>query len=91
VYVVREGLRFWKFDALDALFERRMTSLAEVEQIVADACHDNAEGKLENDRYRKQLARQGDALLERVGQARKLYQELKRVEETERRLRGSTK
>jgi hypothetical protein len=91
VYVVREGLRFWNFDGLDTLFERRMASLAEVEQIVMAARHDHAEGKLENDRYRKQLALQGDALLERVGQARKRYEELKRVQETERPLRGSTK
>jgi uncharacterized membrane protein len=48
----------------------------------------DAEGKLENDRYRKQLAKQGDALLERVVQARKLYEQLKQVAEAERQARG---
>jgi hypothetical protein len=43
---------------------------------------------LENDRYRKQLAKQGDALLERVAQARQLYDQLKKVAEAERERRG---
>ncbi|MEK7674792.1 MAG: CehA/McbA family metallohydrolase [Verrucomicrobiota bacterium] len=84
VYVVREGFRFWKFEGLEALFEKRLASLAEIEQIVADARRDNTEGKLENNRYRKQLALQGDALLERVSLARSLYEDLKRLAETER-------
>jgi len=90
VYVVREGLRFWRFDALDTLFERRLASLTEIERIIADARSQDAEGKLEKDRYRKQLALQGDALLERVAQARQLYEDLKRVAEAERRVRGQT-
>jgi hypothetical protein len=91
VYVVREGLRFWKFDGLDTQFEKRLASLAEIEQLVADARRQDAEGRLETDRYRKQLTLQGDALLERVVQARALYEELKGVADTERRLRGSAK
>jgi hypothetical protein len=87
VYVVREGLRFWKFDGLDGLFEKRKASLAEIEQIVTDARRDNAEGKLENNRYRKQLALQGDLLLERVAQARKLYDDLQQIAVAERALR----
>jgi len=90
VYVLREGLRFWKFDALEALLEKRASSLAQIEQIVAEARRDNAEGKLERDRYRKQLALQGDLLLERVAIARKLYEELRRIAETERALRGAS-
>jgi hypothetical protein len=88
VYVVREGLRFWKFDGLEALLGQRESSLAQIEQIVAEARRDNAEGKLERDRYRKQLALQGDLLLQRVALARKLYQDLWRVAEAERALRG---
>ena len=79
VYVVRDGLRFWKFDGLDELFEKRMTSLAQIEEIVASAKQLDAEGKLEWDRYRKQLALQGDLLLERVTQARNMYDDLKRA------------
>ena len=84
VYVLREGLRFWKFDGLDELIAKRLASLGQVEEIVAEARRLDAEGKLESDRYRKQLARQGDALLERVALARNLYEELKRVAEAER-------
>jgi hypothetical protein len=95
VYVVRDGLRFWKFDGLEELFAKRLASLAEIEQIVAEAQKLNAEGKLERDRERdrnrKQLARQGDLLLERVTQARKLYEDLKRVANAEQGQRGLTK
>jgi hypothetical protein len=89
VYIVRDGLRFWKFEALDDLFERRERSLAQIERIVAEAKQLAAEGKLEQDRNRQELARQGDLLLERVAAARKLYDELKRVAETERGLRAT--
>jgi hypothetical protein len=90
VYVIRDGLRFWKYDALDALFERRKANLAEIEQIVADARQADSQGKLENDRCRKQLALQGDLLLQRVALARKLYQNLQQVAEAERALRGNS-
>ncbi len=89
VYVVREGLRFWKFDGLDELLAKRLASLAEIEQMVAEARRLNAEGKLGTDRARKQLAWQGDALLERVALARQLYEDLKKVAETERPRRAS--
>ena len=84
VYVIREGLRFWKFDGLDELIAKRLASLGQVEAIVAEARRLDAEGKLESDRYRKQLARQGDALLERVALARDLYEKLRRVADAER-------
>jgi hypothetical protein len=88
VYVIRDGLRFWKYDALDDLFEKRLASLGQIEEIVAEARRLDSEGKLENDRYRKQLAKQGDALLERVAQARKLYDQLKQVAKAEKEPRS---
>jgi hypothetical protein len=88
VYVVREGLRFWKIEGLEELFAKRQASLDQIEQIVADSRRLNAEGKLENDRYRKQLALQGDLLLQRVVEARRIYEELKRVSEAERKARN---
>jgi hypothetical protein len=88
VYVVREGLRFWKFDGLEELMTKRAASLTEIETIVADARRLNNEGKLGSDRARQELALQGDALLERVAQARKLYDELKRIAAAERAPRG---
>jgi len=39
---------------------------------------------LTTDRYRKQLALEGDALLGRVAKARKLYGDLQRVADSER-------
>ena len=70
------------------LFERRKANLAEIEQIVADARRDDAQGKLENNRYRKQLAVQGDLLLQRVAQARQLYANLEQVAKAERAQRA---
>ncbi len=87
VYVVRPGLRFWKFDGLEDLLAKREESLRQIEGIIAEARHLDAEGRLETDRYRQQLARQGDALLERVRLARGLYAELRRTAERERPLR----
>ncbi|MCL4179566.1 MAG: CehA/McbA family metallohydrolase [Verrucomicrobia bacterium] len=89
VYVVREGLRFWHHDALESLLAKREESLRQIEELVTEARRLDAEGRLENDRYRKLLARQGDALLERVAQARTLYADLRRVAETERPRRTS--
>jgi hypothetical protein len=91
VYVIRKGLRFWKFDGLDNLIAKRLASLGEIEQIIAEARRLDAEGKLSNDRYRKQLAQQGDALQQRVSQARVMYDELKRVAESERGQRAAAK
>ena len=90
VYIVRPGLRFWKFDGLDELLAKRLVSLAQIEQIVAEARRLDAEGKLETDRYRKELAQQGDLLLERVALARNLYADLKRIAEAERSIRSAT-
>ena len=90
VYIVREGLRFWKFDGLDELIAKRLASLAEIEQIVAEAKALNAEGKLEKDRYRQQLALQGDALLERVALARNLYADLQQTAAAERARRSQS-
>jgi len=91
VYVIREGLRFWKFDGLEALLARREESLRQIEGIIAEARQLNAQGRLETDRYRKQLALQGDALLERVALARGLYADLRRTAETERAVRQKGK
>jgi len=88
VYVIREGLRFWKYEALDDLFAKREESLKQIEGLVAEAKRLDAEGRLENDRYRKLLAQQGDALLERVAAARGVYRDLKATAEKERRQRG---
>ncbi len=88
VYVVREGFRFWKHDGLEELFAKRLASLTEIEKIISEARGLDAQGRLEGDRYRKELARQGDLLLKRVASARELYADLKRTAEAERGPRG---
>ena len=72
---------------MEELISKRLTSLQQVEQIVAEARTLNAEGRLEQDRYRKQLALQGDLLLQRVHAARELYRKLKEVAQAEKNLR----
>jgi hypothetical protein len=89
VYVVREGFRFWKYDALNDLIGQRLKSLSEIEEIINQARSLQAEGKLGTDRYRLQLALEGNALMERVTAARRLYQQLKETAETERERRGA--
>lgn len=88
IYVVREGLRFWKIDAVDQLVERRLGNLKEIEDIVAEAKRRNDAGELETDRTLKQLAVQGPELLKRVEAARKIYLDLKHVAEQERTRRS---
>lgn len=91
IYVIRDGLRFWKFDALDDLLGKREESLRQIQTIVAEAKRLDLEGRLEADRYRKLLAQQGDALLERVALAREIYAELVRVAQAERVLRDANR
>jgi hypothetical protein len=87
VYVIREGFRFWKFDQIQELLAKREESLRQIEGIIAEARKLDSEGRLEADRYRKLLAKQADALLERVELARKAYADLRRTAELETRLR----
>ncbi|HON66718.1 MAG TPA: CehA/McbA family metallohydrolase, partial [Phycisphaerae bacterium] len=88
VYVVRPGLRFWKYDEVDKLVGQALDSLGQIEKIVADARERDAKGELEDDRTLKQLALQGPALLERVAEARSIWEELRKVAEQEAPLRA---
>jgi hypothetical protein len=67
----------------------REGSLRQIEGIIEEARRLDAEGSLETDRYRKLLARQGSALLERVDTAREVYAELRRIADAERTQRES--
>lgn len=88
VYVVRPGLRFWRFDAVDELIRKRLASLDEVETIVREARKLNDEGKAGEDRYLTELASQGPELLDRIEAARRIYADLKEVAAKERPLRA---
>ncbi|NUM56477.1 MAG: CehA/McbA family metallohydrolase [Candidatus Hydrogenedentes bacterium] len=83
IYVIRDGFRFWKHEDVPELVQKRLTSLGEIEQFVADAQRQNAAGEVEDNRPIKQLAIQGPALLERVQAARSLYAELLRIADAE--------
>jgi hypothetical protein len=91
VYVTRQGLRWWKYDAVESLIAKRLASLDEVEQIVADAMAQVAAGSAGGDRAVEELADQAAPLLERVAAARALYADLKRVaaEEAPKRRSGA--
>lgn len=89
VYLVRKGLRFWKYDAVEELIAKRLKSLDEIEQLV-----ENAKDKLDKnegtgDRRYQELAAQGPALLKRVSEARKLYEELRKTAASEVAIRNS--
>lgn len=88
VYVKRNGLRFWKYEGLEELLAQRERSLRQIEELIAETRRLEAEGRLKTDRYRKMLARQGDALLERVALARAIYDDLKKTAAAERSRRG---
>ncbi len=87
IYVVRDGLRFWKFDGIQELLAKREASLAEVEQIVADAIARNDSGEVDDNRTIKQLALQGPELLQRVDAAKQIYADLGAVADKEVALR----
>lgn len=88
VYVVRKGLRFWKYDAVSDLIAKREASLAEIEHIVAEAqAGRDSKGKPDNDRPVTELAKQGPALLERVEKAKAIYAELRTAAQREAALR----
>ncbi|MCC6489282.1 MAG: CehA/McbA family metallohydrolase [Candidatus Hydrogenedentes bacterium] len=88
IYVVREGLRFWKYEGIRDLIAKRETSLAEIEKIVAEAVAGrNAMGQEDSTRTVQQLALQGPELLKRVEEAKAIYTELRATADREAALR----
>ena len=88
VYVVRKGLRFWKFDSVSDLIGKREASLAEIEHIVAEAqAGRNSKGEADSERPVTELAKQGPELLKRVGEAKQIYAGLRATAEHEAALR----
>jgi hypothetical protein len=79
VYVIREGLRFWKYDLVNDLIAKRMASLKEVEDLIGQCRAVVARGDAGGDRAVSQLAAQGDELMKRVEAARDVYRHLLEV------------
>lgn len=77
VYVVREGLRFWKHDAVDELLGKRHTSLDEIEGLIADALKAQEAGTIGTDKWMGELVKQSEALRARVDEARATYEALR--------------
>ena len=86
VYVVRKPLRFWNYDQVERLIATRLDSLDEVERLVARArsIHGGevtGEPRGEGERAAwwetRRLAEQGPELLDRVAEARRIYQQLR--------------
>ena len=86
VYVVRKSLRFWNFDRVERLIATRLDSLDEVERLVqrARSMHegevaDEPQGESERTAWweTRRLAEQGPELLDRVAEARRIYQQLR--------------
>ena len=87
VYVVRKPLRFWNYDRVERLIATRLDSLDEVERLVArarsihgDEVTDEPQGEDERTAWweTRRLAEQGPELLERVAEARRIYEQLHR-------------
>lgn len=78
IYVVRPPRRFWNPARVQELLAKRLANLREIEDLVADARARDQAGALVGDQPVGQLARQADALLERVAIARGLYEDLQR-------------
>lgn len=91
VYVIHQGLRFWKYEELDQLLAKRRQSLKEIEELVADAKQKVASGDFGGDGRYQQLVAQESALLGRVAEAHKFYADLEKTAATERALRRGDK
>ncbi len=88
VYVVRKPLRFWNYDKVERLIATRLSSLDEVERLVARArsihggeVTDEPRGEGERAAWweTRRLAEQGPELLDRVAEARRIYRQLRLV------------
>ena len=88
IYVTRGNLRFWKYENVNELIAKRMASLDEVENLVNQAREDLKQGKNPDNRETRQLAEQGPALLERVNEARRIYENLLRLAQEEQSARA---
>ena len=87
VYVVRKPLRFWNYDKVERLIATRLHSLDEVERLVARARSIHGGEVSEEPRGEgvqaawwetRRLAEQGPELLDRVAEARRIYEQLHR-------------
>ncbi|MHC4444894.1 MAG: CehA/McbA family metallohydrolase [Planctomycetota bacterium] len=89
VYVIRRGLRFWKYDTVDRLIDARLAELNKVEGFTKEAMRLNSDGRAAMDLMSKQLKLQGAALLKNVKEARRIYKKLKQTAKHEKSVRAA--
>lgn len=77
VYVIQDGLRFWKYDAVEELLAKRSASLDEIEGVIAGALAKRDAGEIGTDKSLEELALQSEALRARVAEARSAYEALR--------------
>ena len=87
VYLVRDGLRFWNYDAVDALLAKRVASLDEIDALIADALDKQARGEIGTNKWMQELVLQSDVLRQRVQEARSQYEALRKIRDDEAVLR----
>ena len=94
VYVVRKPLRFWKHEKAGSLIDKRLSALAEVREMVAEARANpasNEDTETNNWQWwqRKRLSEQGPELLEHVEAAQRIYEELRQTHAQEQAVRAA--
>jgi len=90
VYVVQEGLRFWKYDAVEELLGKRAASLDEIDGIVTAALSEQDQSSIGTDKWIDELALQAEALRTRVAEARATYEGLRKTHLEEANIRART-
>lgn len=89
VYVIQDGLRFWKYDAVEDLLGKRSASLDEIEGIIAEALAKTDAGAIGADKVMEELALQAEALRARVAEARATYEGLRTTHADEAEIRSA--
>jgi hypothetical protein len=89
VYVVREGLRFWNVDKVEAVIERQLAVIDETE-VELRKCEDAVRGgTVPLDYWARWGAEQADEVRVRMNKARDFYHNLKEQLAHERKLRAT--
>jgi len=97
IYVIRNGLRFWKYDAVEKLIADRLSDLNEIEEMVRLAHQSKREGKnMLNSKYKgwdlefriDPIISMQDELKVRAQQAKTIYDNLLSIYATEQVIRS---
>jgi hypothetical protein len=90
VYIIRKGQRFWKMTEVESLIEKQLSRLSEIEVMVAHAHEAVDNGVAAALTEILELAREGDALLERVELVKGIYRNLLKTYAQEKKSKAAT-